>query len=544
MIKKGKYFIEPSKDGSSFQELFDRLVSAGAGRPVDRDGFPSGPWTPDLLADAITSLPGNEKGIELRTVQNWFQHNDRGISAENLRWLARIFGCGDPVASVEWQVALSGALNIQKQRRKKGKEAVVKPQAVPAPVDPPPIIEPPIVTELDDTEANTQIVEPPSAPISKNRPRFWLARLSEAIFSSGSPLDLPSAIFAGATALGFLSYILGLHNVTYERADGIIKQVGYLWSPNWTVLFMACLPIYCLFVAEAVKYWRREARSQIERYGGTTGAKSWLQQVEATSLTFWSVFLICIVFAGVIQWVGVRLGPLLNGGDEYAADWGSLPNLRPDVTSVPESILFTGLTYLYMSLTFYVLFSGLILLYLLVHDYGDLGGGSIEEKCKKTTADGRRVDRTLMNSVFRCTILVFHICITMKLQSLYLVSDGSSIVQWLVDDLLLFFAARELEQNWIAVSMPNHFTSLVVLIGAMVVFVFASSRLKVLQKDKLAFSRMMLILGTLSIGYLFMGHFTGFSLVLVLGTLLSVYALFDPEFNFVRQRQLRERQSV
>ncbi|MEP2096634.1 MAG: hypothetical protein ABJI95_24865 [Paracoccaceae bacterium] len=56
MIKNRKYFLFPQKDDHDFKELFKKLTSAGAGRPVDNDGFPQGAWKADLLAEAITRI--------------------------------------------------------------------------------------------------------------------------------------------------------------------------------------------------------------------------------------------------------------------------------------------------------------------------------------------------------------------------------------------------------------------------------------------------------------------------------------------------------
>ena len=44
-------------------------------RPVDKQGFADGSWTPETLADEISSIEANEKGIETRAVQVWFQDN-------------------------------------------------------------------------------------------------------------------------------------------------------------------------------------------------------------------------------------------------------------------------------------------------------------------------------------------------------------------------------------------------------------------------------------------------------------------------------------
>ena len=73
-------------------------------------------------------------------------------------------------------------------------------------------------------------------------------------FFRGLPLDLPSSIFAGAVALGFSSYFLGIHNVTYGDTDATLKQVGFLWAPNWTFLFMVFLPLFCAFVIELLVF--------------------------------------------------------------------------------------------------------------------------------------------------------------------------------------------------------------------------------------------------------------------------------------------------
>lgn len=123
MLNNEKFFLPPPNDGSDFKELFKRVAAAGAGRPLGSDGFPAGPWTPELLAEAISQIDSNKVGVDLRTVQLWFQENDKGISTANIRWLARICGCDDPKATSEWQMELSGAqsrLTAKKRRQESG----------------------------------------------------------------------------------------------------------------------------------------------------------------------------------------------------------------------------------------------------------------------------------------------------------------------------------------------------------------------------------------------------------------------------------------
>ncbi len=60
------------------------------------------------------------------------------------------------------------------------------------------------------------------------------------------------------SALGFLSFIIGIHNVKFTRTDGVIKQVGFLWAANWTFVFMVFLPLFLAFVFELVNSWKHE----------------------------------------------------------------------------------------------------------------------------------------------------------------------------------------------------------------------------------------------------------------------------------------------
>ncbi len=216
--KNGKIFVDPPKDGSDFKELFKRLAAAGAGRPLDSEGFPQGPWTPELLAEAISEIDSNRIGVDLRTVQLWFQENDKGISAANIRWLARIFGCDDPEATSEWQKELSEAQSRLAAKRRDLKKSGTAPMSQ--------------VPDLALAEANRElpaVVYAAECVESVTRkPRFSLAGASEGFFTSGSPLNLPSSIFAGSSALGFLSFLIGIHSATYSRPDGVVKQVGFL----------------------------------------------------------------------------------------------------------------------------------------------------------------------------------------------------------------------------------------------------------------------------------------------------------------------------
>lgn len=497
----GKYFVAPQRSRDNFKRLFARLAAEGAGRPLDLHGFPDGPWTPETLTQAICDLSGNNKGIDLRTVQLWFQANDNGIGADNIRWLAQIFGCRDPEATSLWQAELTAA----KERLKSQRRAAKKKQAT----DPP-----------EEKSAKT-IVLP-----EKIR-GFSLARRSEAIFS-GSPLDLPSCIFAGAVALGLSSYFLGIHSVTYGDTGASLKQVGFIWAPNWTILFMVFLPLFCAFVIELIHFWKNEGRLTFLPEGDRERSGiDWSRRIKGSSLTYWSVFVMCVGFAGLFQWIGVRFTSLTSGGGDYAIDWGTLALVRPDVISVPQALGFTGLAYLYMCLCFYLFFVGLILLYTLAYDLWDIARHS-EHASEKETHD---VSLRVMRGIFRCTLLGIMVATCMKLQSFYLTSSGTSFPRWLVDDILSVLGGSEVTNPENTLSRPTHYTSLLVTLASCIPFLYGSIRIGFDSSFHRAWVKMTSIISLLTISYLMIGAFTGFSILLFFGIMIAVYGLFDPDLG-------------
>ena len=345
-------------------------------------------------------------------------------------------------------------------------------------------------------------------------------------------MNLPASVFAGAAALGFLSYILGVHNATFVRPDGVAKQVGFIWAPNWTVLFTVVQPVFFACVIELLAFWKHEGRSKfVEKPTRVELRGSWVQSLEASSYTYWAAFLICILFAGLLQWIAVCLVPLINGSGSYAIDWGKLAIVRPEIVSVPATILFTGVAYLYMAICFYLFFVGLILLYTVVQDVWKLEKLAINREDLIIQDETTVTVNRILRAIFRCTILGIYVAICMKIQSSYLTSFGSNIVSWLADDVLAVFNESGRARTWQGYRMPTHYSSLLITVSTCVVFFLAHLRLNTINRCRSLLLKTSAVVGLLVTGYLLIGAFDGFSILLGIGAIIGLYGLFDPEFR-------------
>jgi len=510
LTKNGKFFLPPPKDGSNFKELFKLIVAAGAGRPLGSDGHTAGPWTPELLAEAITHVDPKRIGVDLRTVQLWFQENEKGISTTNIGLLARVLSCGDTGATSEWSMELSAAHSRLVAKRREQKKTETAEPGEPAQVEP-------------------RIATSDSANDNDGKRRN-LTRWSEKLFGEGSPLNLSASVFAGMSALGFLSYIIGIHNVTFTRSDGVIKQVGFLWAANWTLVFMVFLPVFLAFVSELVHSWKHEERRRLFDGAPEDSDRAWRHIIDASSGSFWAVLLICLLFAGVFQWIGVCLVPLINGGGNYATDWGTIAIVRPEIVTIPVVIGFTAFAYLYMSFSFYLFFAGLILIYSVINDLS-----KIREAAKLQTNSGwsnpSETGFWVMRWVFRCTVLGLLIATVMKLQSSYLASNGTSIVAWVISDLSSILYERPEAQSRISYRMPTHYSSLLIAISTSFVFIYGVIRAGAGNHFKVSLWKMTAVVALLFASYLSIDAFSGFTVLMFAGLLIAIYGLFDPAFG-------------
>lgn len=541
MEKRGKFYVPPPKDGRDFKELFEYLVDAGVGRPLDKGGGAVGPWTPDLLAREISQIHANPSGIEVRTVQHWFQDNDRGIGAENIRWLARVCGCNDPDASGEWQVELSAAARrLAAKRREKKKNRQTEHPA------------PPNMSQEQETSFPP---DSPQEPITAEpKPRFNLARAFEAMFSSRSTLNLPAFVWAGWAVLGFLTYIMGVHSVTYSPQEGLNKQVGFFWAPNWTILELVILPLFLTAVVGLLATWKSERRSFVTLAGAELGEKDgWGRRVASYSFSHWTVFFICFVIVFLVQWSGVHMNALVNGDvSNLMMDWNLLAIVRPEVISVPEATILSMLAFLYTASICFLFLTGLVLMFTLAQDFFEICS---EPGLHSNDAHRGRVGEMgtkLLCGIYRASLLGIWIATCIKLQATYLLSDGENIVNWLLNDALTVAIRHEQANGWLDQRALAHFTSFLLLFSTCSVFTFGFVQVcRVLERalpsgtaGRLAQVQcvprwmMLSVVGLLVTNFFLIGQFPGFSILLTAGILATIYSLYDPMFGRARANEM------
>ena len=509
-------------ESDNFKALFKRVTSAGAGRPVDENGFPKGPWTADLLTEAITRIDANGSGIDLRTVQLWFQDNDKGISADNIRWLARIFGCDDPDTTSRWQTALSVANSrLFADRKRKRATSILTMRPKP-----------------QETLSNVLKPSLEAAPISlkSDPPRhFNLQQKTESLFENQSSFNLPIVVFTAAAALGLIAFTLNIHSVVYTSPVGLAKQVGFLWAPNWTIVFLVILPVYLFFLAELLRFWKVEWRHQFfVDQDQTLGLKSWESRVASASYSYWAVLFITVLIASGYNWIATHLIPLMNadvGG--WPVDWGKIAIFHPDVISMPSAVVFTGLVFLYNAFCSYIFFAGLIFLNMIAHDFSNI------EKELQTASNDRATHNlevtrsSLAKGLFRCTALGMLITILMKLQSSFLQTDSTNILEWLATDtrVSLGFSDAHGESKTDPQSAPGHFYSFFSMLAIIGTFVNASVRLHVSSLGNLIHIPWFVMNGTMLLlvaTYLLIGSVTGFTILMFFTLILTIYIVAKP----------------
>lgn len=541
LTKNGKLYVAPPECELDFKELFQILATAGAGRPLKSDGFPPGGWTPELLATAISELNDNEDGVELRTVQRWFQSNDQGIGYDNISRLARIVGCDDPHATAQWQAKIN-ASNVRLSAKRRAKKRAVPNQDKPLPDLDPDQIEATARAQFSSTRTDTQpgstFWDDTQITIHRGRP-FSVALKAEAMFAGANSIGLPIAVWCGMGILWFMAYIFGAHDISYPLANGVQKEVGFFWSSAWSIGDLILLPMFLIVVTELINRWKGGDRSTLSpTTPDGSSAQAWALKVQRYSGSFWAVLFVCVSIIFLIQWIGVYLSPLLSNKTDVAMiDWMLAALVRPDVITTEQAVILSFLAFAFSGMIYWFFFSGLLFLYIIASDFSELCAA------RRAKPDDMEDDQFLQiavrttSSIFHCCVLGCLIATTIKLNAAYLVSDAATLTSWLSGDGLAALRLAEDGWGWAKGSPSPFFTSLLLLF--LVCFIFAACLVKIVSAaDQLdvppdamraaqrIWIKMAVIMALLAVSFILIGQFVGFSLLLLLSVSVGINSLF------------------
>ena len=219
--------------------------------------------------------------------------------------------------------------------------------------------------------------------------------------------------------------------------------------------------------------------------------------------------------------------------------------MRPEVISVPVAIVFTAFAYLYMCLCFYLFFVGLILLYTMIHDLKKIGLDTATIHQTGSRGEVHELCLRLLRGVFRCTILGLLVALCMKAQSSYLTSNARNILDWLGGDFSSVLAGRDAASNGFHYRMPTHYSSLLVALSTIVVFVYGSISIRAIAgRFHKPLWTMATVVTLLFAAYLLIDAFVGFSILLAIGVVVAVFSLIEPGLGSRRSNDVGSKQIV
>ncbi|WP_299211499.1 hypothetical protein [uncultured Tateyamaria sp.] len=513
LLKNDKYFIPPEDTSENFKELFARLTAEGAGRPLDKDGYPDGPWTPETLATAIAGIQANTGGIDVRTVQVWFQDNDNGIANDNIRWLARIFGCDDPVAAAKWQKQLIASRDrLSAERRAKRRTTAF--QDAPR-----------------SSETGDQIA--PVNPIRQRHPSI-LAVGTSTMLTGANNIYVIILVWASWSILGMSAIVFGLADVTYMTEGKVEKQVGIFSSPAWTLEKLVLIPTYLIVTSKGVIAWCNHRCA----FENQTGTETWETRVSAFSPAFYLVLAVSVFVIFGLQWYGTYLQPLLDGPNtDIEPNW--IRVATNPIELMPPGLIIGISLYagLYIGAVYWLCFSSLLLLYIAAHDLTRTGNEAKAAERTLYEVERHEVARVLITALYRSIICGALINTIIKVDALYFVSDAENFLAWIKHDIFAAFGFDSRGWNWLSDGQLASFTTIIFLLTITSVAYFGIYRIKLsieaAEKRQLVSHAALITAPTFMIvSFGTLGMFRGFSLVFLASLVVGIWQLLSPSLRF------------
>lgn len=487
-VIKSKNYVSPPP-GMDFKEMFLYMTVAGAGKDHTRSDES---WDAETLCEAINMLPGAEgrNAVKARAVRYWFQDNDKGIRSSSINHLAVIFGCGDPEKVADMRVALRKSQALLSSRRHKEKVRVER-------------------------------------EYSENK-KLRFAHFSSDLFTAHSILVIPVCIWLAGSLLLIMSYFLGTHSVSYTIAGGIPKEVGLFWSTSWILGELIFLPAAVMIAVVLVSEWVNNMSPAFHQNNKLDSQQHWRKTAGSYTTIFYIIVAACFFVVFLFQWSGAYMHTFVSGENQNGmTDW-LLVVLEPGQERSKTYATFVSIYgFLYSGLIYWVLFTGVLLSYIVTSDF--------LEKCrtvKERLPQGmlRQTSNRLFFAAYLFTTLGLSVALTLRINAAYLVSDGPSFSQWLLSDFLTLLGRNDFPWNWLDGSPLPYLTSFMLMVImsfvgiACMLNIQKGVKTEVAEDDAdLPMTLWYVSLSVQVICHLLAGLFYGFSLLLLAGIIAVVF---------------------
>ena len=272
------------------------------------------------------------------------------------------------------------------------------------------------------------------------------------------------------------------------------------------------------------------------------------------SYVYWAVFVVTVLIASAFNWAETHLIPLLTGNaGNWPVDWGRIAIFQPDLVSVPNAIVFSGLVFLLNAFGSYLFFAGLIVLYTLTDDIVDFSAGLAHDGAEEQRRRLARIGDALIVGVFRCCSLGLMITILMKLQASFLLSDSRDIFGWLAADLRAPFRSSgpHFDGYGVHQNVPGFYYSFFCLLVIFGVFLICTARIRkavtslgLLNGENAESSSLVAMYGVLlllAVTYMLIGVFPGFTILMIAALVLAACFLARPTLarpHVIKTREL------
>ena len=190
-----------------------------------------------------------------------------------------------------------------------------------------------------------------------------LAERFERISERHETVNVTVFALCGGFLLCMASAFADVHIVS--RADhGIVKQVGFLYAPNWVITYLILFPLYLMMFSILIRRRKRLVRLLAEfrtivRADGSPVVEGelsayWSRFIARVSLVLW-VFVLVVALQSTQEWVKSSVMPLLahDTGDR-AVDWSLIAARSGNEVWIWKVIFFTGFAYAYMGFALFI----------------------------------------------------------------------------------------------------------------------------------------------------------------------------------------------